>query len=72
MIHEGARWSEVHSKWFLLPRKLSREPYDEIKDTKKCVNLMMAAPDGVAETDGEKVFFVFISASRYAQSGDAL
>ena len=56
MIHEGARWSDVHSKWFLLPRKLSREPYDEIKDTKKCVNLMMAAPEGVA--DGEQVLLV--------------
>lgn len=33
----------------------SREPYDEIKDTAKCVNLMMAAPEGILDNDGEKV-----------------
>ena len=41
MIHEGARWSDVHKKWFFLPRKASRQPYDEVKDTTKCINLMM-------------------------------
>ena len=35
MLHESARFSAVHGKWFFMPRKLSREPYDEIRDTKK-------------------------------------
>ena len=30
MIHESGRWSDVHQKWFFLPRKLSRESYDEV------------------------------------------
>ena len=41
-IHESARWSEVHKRWFFFPRKLSREAYDEVKDEKKCCNLMMS------------------------------
>jgi soluble calcium-activated nucleotidase 1 len=50
-IHESARWSEIHKKWFFLPRKLSREPYDEVKDEKKCCNLMLAVdPSFAVET----------------------
>ncbi|KAJ1489725.1 apyrase-domain-containing protein, partial [Baffinella frigidus] len=45
MIHESGRWSDVHQKWFFLPRKLSRESYNEVSDNHKCVNLMLAAPD---------------------------
>ena len=54
MIHEGARWSDVHKKWFFLPRKLSREPYDEIVDTEKCVNLMLCVGDDI-DPSGESV-----------------
>ena len=49
MIHEGARWSDVHKKWFFLPRKMSRQPYDEVIDAGKCNNLMIACPDGSKE-----------------------
>lgn len=42
MIHESGRWSEAHQRWFFIPRKLSREAYDEVKDEKKCVNLMLS------------------------------
>lgn len=56
IIHESARWSDVHDLWFFLPRKSSRQPYDEIKDTQKCVNLMMAAPDGLDPNGGDKVY----------------
>jgi len=54
MIHESGRWSDVHKKWFFLPRKHSREAYDEVKDTNKCNNLMMCAPD-TAEPSGDSV-----------------
>jgi soluble calcium-activated nucleotidase 1 len=45
MIHESGRWSDVHGRWFFLPRKLSRGTYDEIADASKCVNLMLSGPD---------------------------
>jgi len=50
-IHEAGRWSEAHQRWFFMPRKLSREPYDEEIDTAKCCNLAMVCPD--AGPDGE-------------------
>jgi len=46
MIHESGQWSSSHQKWFFLPRKLSREVYDEVKDQAKCVNLILACGDG--------------------------
>ena len=54
MIHEGARWSDVHKKWFFLPRKMSRAPYDEVIDAGKCVNLMLAAPEA-GDKSGDSV-----------------
>jgi soluble calcium-activated nucleotidase 1 len=42
MIHESARWSDVHQRWFFFPRKLSRETYDGDSDEKKCCNLMLS------------------------------
>lgn len=52
MIHESARYSATHEHWFFLPRKASRRPYDEIADTSKCVNLMLAAPDSIGAEPG--------------------
>ena len=54
MIHEGGRWSDVHQKWFFIPRKFSREAYDEVKDAAKCNNLMMCCPDEV-DASGDSV-----------------
>merc|ERR1719272_2253492 len=54
MIHEGARWSDVHKKWFFLPRKLSREAYDEVKDAAKSVNLMLATGEA-SDPSGDAV-----------------
>jgi len=31
MIHEAGRWSAEHSMWMFAPRKLSRQPYDEVR-----------------------------------------
>lgn len=51
MVHESARWSDVHKMWFFMPRKLSRQLYDEVIDAGKCVNLMLAAPENPSEAD---------------------
>lgn len=41
-MNECGEWSDVHKRWFFMPRKLSREYYDEIKDCEKCCNLMIS------------------------------
>ena len=55
MIHEGARWSDVHQKWFFIPRKLSREPYVEATEGGKCCNLMIACDPDFSEASGMKL-----------------
>ncbi|KAG9412116.1 Soluble calcium-activated nucleotidase 1 [Aphanomyces cochlioides] len=43
VIHEAIEWSPVHRKWFILPRRVSREPYDDMKDEKRGSNTMILA-----------------------------
>merc|ERR1719161_1627913 len=49
MIHESGRWSDAHKRWFFFPRKLSRRPYDEVADEKKCCNLFLSVGEDFAE-----------------------
>lgn len=46
MTHEACEWSEVHGRWFFLPRKASTEPFNQETDEHKGTNfLLMASPD---------------------------
>ena len=72
MIHEGARWSEVHKQWFFMPRKLSREPYDEVIDASKCVNLMLATPETPDEAASEVIMQDYLTKSDLRGCSDFL
>ena len=41
MIHEAIHFNEYLRKWVVLPRRVSKEPYDEKEDEKKGSNLMI-------------------------------
>lgn len=44
VIHEACVWSDVHRRWFFLPRKLSKDKYDEHTDsTQKGSNVLLSA-----------------------------
>jgi hypothetical protein len=46
MIHEAVAWSPVNRRWFVLPRRVSKERYDEVEDEKRGSNVIIsAAPD---------------------------
>ena len=45
LIHESACWSEVHKRWFFLPRRESRERYDDVLDESRGSNLMLIADE---------------------------
>ncbi|CAK1547332.1 unnamed protein product [Leptosia nina] len=32
MIHESGMWSEIHKKWYFMPRRCSHQPYNETRD----------------------------------------
>ena len=72
MIHEGARWSDVHKMWFFMPRKLSRAPYDEVIDASKCVNLMLATPETPDEAATEVIMQDYLTKSDLRGCSDFL
>lgn len=45
MIHESCVWSTVHQRWFFLPRRASKERYEELKDERRATNLMLTASE---------------------------
>lgn len=45
LIHESCQWSDVHHKWFFLPRKVSFEAYNEKKDPYKAGNYLIMADE---------------------------
>lgn len=51
VIHEAIEWSHVHRKWFILPRRVSHEPYDDMRDEKKGSNHLLIANEDFSDID---------------------
>ncbi|XP_067006616.2 soluble calcium-activated nucleotidase 1 [Anabrus simplex] len=45
MIHEAVGWSAVHKRWFFLPRRASKNKYNEELDEKMGTNIILSADD---------------------------
>lgn len=46
ILHEAITWSPHHKRWFVLPRRVSKDAYDEQVDEKKGSNLIIScSPD---------------------------
>lgn len=41
MIHEAVQWSDVHNSWFFLPRRASKEVYNEVDDESRGANVLI-------------------------------
>ncbi|XP_050439596.1 apyrase-like [Adelges cooleyi] len=59
MIHESCVWSEVHNRWFFLPRRSSIHRYNDKTDEHMATNLLLSANDKFNDikvvTIGERV-----------------
>lgn len=51
IIHESGVWSDVHQKWFFLPRRASQESYEEIADERRATNILVSADEHFAKVD---------------------
>lgn len=51
MIHESGAWSDVHKKWFFLPRRCSKEQYDEKADELNSCNVLLSADESFSNVD---------------------
>jgi len=55
ITHEAGVWSDVHQKWFFLPRKCSDCLYDDDEDEQKCTNLLITCDDNFENIQVSKV-----------------
>lgn len=55
MIHESGVWSTVHRKWYFLPRRCSKERYDEVRDEHMGCNVLITADENFLRIDQVKL-----------------
>lgn len=49
MIHESGAWSDVHKKWFFLPRRCSHGRYNETTDETMSCNVLLTADENFVD-----------------------
>ncbi|TRY69025.1 hypothetical protein TCAL_03817 [Tigriopus californicus] len=49
MIHEAAAWSSFHKKWFFLPRRASKNKYNDVEDERHGTNMMFMANEDFSD-----------------------
>ncbi|EPB79586.1 Apyrase [Ancylostoma ceylanicum] len=55
VTHEAVQWSDIHRKWFFLPRRASHEIYDPVKDERKGTNLLIIADETFSSFEVVKI-----------------
>eukprot|EP01064_Diplonema_japonicum_P026638 TRINITY_DN3813_c0_g1_i1.p1 TRINITY_DN3813_c0_g1~~TRINITY_DN3813_c0_g1_i1.p1 ORF type:complete len:356 (+),score=111.67 TRINITY_DN3813_c0_g1_i1:31-1098(+) len=55
MIIETVVWSPVHKQWFILPRRVSQDPYNEETDEKKGSNIIVKCNAEITQCESFKV-----------------
>jgi soluble calcium-activated nucleotidase 1 len=75
MVHESANWHPRLQRWVFLPRRMSREAYDEVKDERRAANTMILATENFSTIEvinniGPKSDVRGFSAFRFIPSHD--
>lgn len=55
MIHESGMWSDIHKRWFFLPRRCSKETYHDEADELKGTNLLITCDENFKDIKVSKV-----------------
>ncbi|XP_013381847.1 soluble calcium-activated nucleotidase 1 [Lingula anatina] len=55
MIHESGMWSNIHKKWFFLPRRASHERYDEVADESRGTNILLICDEDFKDIELRRV-----------------
>lgn len=53
--HESGVWSPIHKKWFFLPRRCSRESYNEDKDELRGCDVLLIADEDFRSVETVKL-----------------
>lgn len=49
ITHEAVVWSDIHDRWFFLPRRCSKESYNNVLDETRGCNVMITADDAFTD-----------------------
>lgn len=55
MIHESGAWSSINRKWYFLPRRCSKERYNETRDEVMGCNTLISADENFRSIDSVKL-----------------
>lgn len=55
LIHESAAWSDTLQRWFFLPRRASKESYEETADERRGTNLVLSCSPDFSEIKKSEV-----------------
>ena len=55
MIFESAAWSPTERRWYFLPRRASRQSYDEKLDERRAANLMLTADETFSQVSSRTI-----------------
>uniref|UniRef100_A0A0K0EMI7 Apyrase n=1 Tax=Strongyloides stercoralis TaxID=6248 RepID=A0A0K0EMI7_STRER len=55
MIHESVQWSDIHQKWFFMPRRASNETYTEATDEFMGTNYMIIANEDFTKIEYKQI-----------------
>ena len=55
MIHEAISWSPHRKQWVILPRRVSKKPYDENLDERRGSNTVILASEDFSEIEVRKI-----------------
>ncbi|XP_076163305.1 apyrase-like [Ptiloglossa arizonensis] len=55
MIHESGTWSDIHKRWFFLPRRCSYERYNGTKDELMSCNVLLIADENFVDIEVVKI-----------------
>lgn len=56
MIHESGVWSDIHQKWFFLPRRCSKQRYNETLDEHMGCSVLISADENLVNIKVTQVF----------------
>lgn len=71
MIHESGAWSSVHNKWFFLPRRCSKESYNESLDEHRGCSVLISANADINDVKVVKVRLRFCTIVSYVSPRDS-
>nr|XP_057905835.1 soluble calcium-activated nucleotidase 1 [Doryrhamphus excisus] len=55
LIHESAAWSDTLQRWFFLPRRASKERYEEMADERRGTNLVLSCSSDFKDMTATRV-----------------